>query len=195
MIKELFCQQNVFGSHDLAILRVIREVQDFPRALRLCATTPSSACCCREYTFLYFAIFYMFFSLLLERDNFFFSLHTLLYSAGSLSLGMSLKDLLIVPLWARLDSATALLFFLWFDNYNQVLLKDEQACLGKAVPFCPILTLWEEHTLEICLWLSFVLFHRSRSDIDLLLILFIHFSWAAFPSPCFSLCQSEKSQV
>ena len=53
----------------------------------------------------------MFFSLLLERDNFFFSLHTLLYSAGSLSLGMSLKDLLIVPLWARLDCATALLFF------------------------------------------------------------------------------------
>ena len=123
MIKELFCQQNVFGSHDLAILRVIREVQDFPRALRLCETTPSSACC-REYTFLYFAIFYMFFSLLLERDNFFFSLHTLLYSAGSLSLGMSLKDLLIVPLWARLDCATALLFFLWFDNYNQVL-KDQ----------------------------------------------------------------------
>ena len=110
MIKELFCQQNVFGSHDLAILRVIREVQDFPRALRLCETTPSSACC-REYTFLYFAIFYMFFCLLLERDIFFFSLVTLLYSAGSLSLGMSLKDLLIVPLWARLDCATALLFF------------------------------------------------------------------------------------
>ena len=73
MIKELFCLQNIFGSHDLAILRVIREVQDFPRALRLCATTPSSACCWREYIFLYSAIFYI----LLERQFLFFlSLHS-----------------------------------------------------------------------------------------------------------------------